>query len=190
MYIDNYRANSDMNRYPKQGRQLISVDGSQGSVLVIVVVFCMVIFALGASILGITISDYRIGKAYQDGIKAYYLAEAGAERAIYEISRMGPIDPQALLTKEWNMDEEDSAALDTGASDNFSVEVGSVILVDTIYTEEQGLEAGLYIYRIVLMAEGTVSTMRERVEVVLEVKDFVEQEQHNEVKVIFWRKIP
>jgi hypothetical protein len=190
MYTDNHRANGDMHRYPKQGRRLMSVNGRQGSVLVIVVVFCMVIFALGASIIGITISDYRMGKAYQDGVKAYYLAEAGAERAIHAISRMGTIDPQTLLTKEWSMDEEDSAALGTGASDNFSAKVASVILVDTIYSEEQGPEASVYIYRIMLTADGTVSTMRERLEVVLEVLDFADHEKHNEVTAIFWRKIP
>jgi hypothetical protein len=168
----------------------IGIDGSSGSVLIMVMIFCMVLFALGTSILGITISDYRLGQAFENSVKAYYLAEAGLEKVLYALSRMGSVNPEALLTTGWDMDGDDREVLNTGENSRFSVKVKEVSLVDTIYTDEQQLEVFAYIYTITLEAEGTVGTMRERAETVLEVQDFTEDGWNNEVTVVSWRKIP
>lgn len=168
----------------------MSISKDKGSALVMVMMFTLVLTILGTAMLGITINEYRMEKTHMDSVKAYYLAEAGMEKAIYDIAEMTSIDPGTLTSTTWEMESGDGDLLDTGETGDFTATVRSVILTETIYADEAGTIVHKYIYEVSLESEGTVEGMVKEIEAKVRVEDYVIDEgMDNKAEVVYWRQI-
>jgi hypothetical protein len=106
----------------------------KGSALVMVMLFTFVITLLGTAIMGVAINEYRMEVAHRNSVKAYYLAEAGLEKSVYEISQMEAIVPEFLKHMQWKMEKEDFGLVEPGAQGDYLVTVEYVELIDVILT--------------------------------------------------------
>ena len=113
------------------------VKNRQGSALVMVMVYALVLTVLGTAILSVAASEYRMEMAHRNVVKAYYIAEAGMEKAIYEITEMDTILPYILENKEWEMGPEDTGLVEPGAQGDYSVTVGYIVLYDRVLDGEE-----------------------------------------------------
>lgn len=64
----------------------IRLVNQSGSTLLLVIAVMMLLTVVGAKFVDIGIAEIKSAINYRDGIKALYLAEAGAKRAIVELS--------------------------------------------------------------------------------------------------------
>ena len=123
----------------------------KGSALVMVMLFTFVITLLGTAIMGVAINEYRMEVAHRNSVKAYYLAEAGLEKSVYEISQMEAIVPEFLKHMQWKMEKEDFGLVEPGAQGDYLVTVEYVELIDVILAGE-GENSDVYksVYKIKL----------------------------------------
>lgn len=61
--------------------------GKKGFVLAIVLALTILLVIIAAGFIALTNNELRIAKHFTDSMKAFYLAEAGIEKAIYELSK-------------------------------------------------------------------------------------------------------
>lgn len=167
----------------------MGINNDKGSALVMVMAMALVLTILGTAMLGVTVSEYRMEKAYRNSAKAYYLAEAGMEKALFEITKLEDIAADDLRTSTWNLENEDLDLLDRGGSGNFTVTVKTVSLSDIIYTDESQTEAYKYIYEIVLRSEGVAEGSSRMIEAKIRVEDWVNGTADDRLYVLYWRQI-
>ncbi|HZX47076.1 MAG TPA: pilus assembly PilX N-terminal domain-containing protein [Clostridia bacterium] len=162
----------------------------KGSALVMVMLFTFVITLLGTAILGVAINEYRMEAAHRDSVKAYYLAEAGLEKAVYEISQMEAIVPGTLKDKQWEMESEDLGLVKPGARGDYLVTVEYVELVDVILAGEgESSEVYKTIYEIKLKSIAVYKEAPAGIETHILVEDYEETGMDNRVEVSRWRQV-
>ncbi|MBA1336994.1 MAG: hypothetical protein HPY66_3430 [Firmicutes bacterium] len=163
------------------------INNDRGSALVMVMMFTLILTILGTAMLGVAINEYMMEKAHRNSVKAYYLAEAGMEKAIYEITDLESIEGSIDIGDIWEMESEDEDLVDSGIAGNFTVTVDDISLTGTVYVDELETEVYKYIYEIILTAEGQVDGAAKRLEAKIEVEDYVEDIE-NKVHVIYWKQ--
>ncbi|MDD2574329.1 MAG: pilus assembly PilX N-terminal domain-containing protein [Firmicutes bacterium] len=166
------------------------VKNRHGSALVMVMVYALVLIILGIAILGVAVNEYRMEAAHRNVVKAYYLAEAGMEKAIFEITEMETILPSFIGDKEWEMGPEDSGLVESGVYGDFKVTVGYVEIYDEIFVGE-GEDIVLYktIYEIKLKSMAVCSGAPAGLEAIILVENYENSVEDNKVEVWNWRQI-
>jgi hypothetical protein len=166
------------------------VNNRKGSALVMVMIYSLVLTILGTAILGVAINEYRMEAAHRNVVKAYYLAEAGMEKAIYEITEMESILPSFLSNKVWEMEPYDLDLIEPGAQGDFKVTVEYIELRDEIFAGE-GEDIELYktTYEIKLKSMAAYKGAPARLEAIILVEDYEAAETDNKVEVYNWRQI-
>lgn len=159
----------------------------RGSALVMVMIYTLVLMILGTSILAVTLNEYRMEKAYRESLMASYLAEAGLEKVIYNIAELETIYP-GLISKTWEMEDDDRDLLKTGVRGDYTVSVENVQLDDTIYVDEERTVVYKRIYRIVLKSNASVERMIREIEAQIKVEDYEAQGIDNKVQILYWRQ--
>ena len=162
----------------------------KGSVLVVVMLYTFVLTVLGTAIMGVAINEYRMEAAHRNSVKAYYLAEAGLEKAVYEISQMEAIVPEILKNMKWEMENEDLGLIEPGVQGDFLVTVEYVGLIDVILADE-GKSSEVYktIYEIKLKSMAVYKEAPAGVEAHILLEDYEEIDMDNRVEVYRWRQI-
>ena len=132
----------------------------KGSALIMVMMYTMILSILGTAMLGVVINEYRMEKAHRESVKAFYLAEAGMEKAIFEISQLNAIASETLIGMTFTLEDEEDL-LKPGEQGGFKVKVSTeegegVKLLDTIYFDEENEIVFKYIYEITLEAIGFI----------------------------------
>src|SRR3989338_2264942 len=91
---------------------------NRGSVFIIIFLAIMVLSLLGGAMFWRTISERSSAKVYKESTQAFWLAEAGAQRALWEINGNGSWD-------NWtDCDDEDNCKeLAKGVYDNYEVRI-------------------------------------------------------------------
>jgi hypothetical protein len=173
----------------------------KGSALVMVMMYAMILTILGTAMLGVVINEYRMEKAHRESIKAFYLAEAGIEKAIYEISQLGIIDPETLMGMTFTLDDAQEDLLKPGEQGGFTVRVSTkegegVKLVDTIYFDEENQVVYKYIYEITLEGVGFMGeredakgAIKRKIQAVLKFEDYAIPTIDNKAEIISWRQL-
>lgn len=159
----------------------------RGSALVIVMIYILVLTILGTSILAVTLNEYRMEKAYRESLMANYLAEAGMEKAIYNIAEFENISPD-LISKTWNMEDDDRDLLKSGIRGDYSVSIKNIQLEDIIYLDEEQTEVYKKIYKIVLDSNALVEGMVRELEAQVRVEDYEVPGIDNKVQILYWRQ--
>jgi len=171
------------------------VKKNKGAALVMVMMLTLILSILGTAILGITINEYRMEKAHRDGVTAYYLAEAGMEKVIHDITKINDIETGLSIGDNWVMSvntQEGGSLLITDSSGNITVSVEEKNSCGSIYHEDNPGIVLLYKYRIKLHAEATVGGMIKKIECELIVGDDNEEvvvDVDNRIKIDKWRQI-
>ncbi|NLZ90683.1 MAG: hypothetical protein GX918_02040 [Clostridiales bacterium] len=162
----------------------------KGSALVMVMLFTFVITLLGTAIMGVAINEYRMEVAHRNSVKAYYLAEAGLEKSVYEISQMEAIVPEFLKHMQWKMEKEDFGLVEPGAQGDYLVTVEYVELIDVILAGE-GENSDVYksVYKIKLKSMAVYKEAPAGVEAHILVEDYEGTGMDNRVEVCRWRQI-
>ncbi|HZX45880.1 MAG TPA: pilus assembly PilX N-terminal domain-containing protein [Clostridia bacterium] len=165
------------------------VNNRQGLALVMVMVYALVLTILGTAILGVAISEYRMETAHRDVVKAYYIAEAGMEKAICEITQTEKILPSVLENKKWEMGPEDFSLVEPGIQAGFTVTVEYVDLKEEIFVEE-GETIVLYksIYGIGLKSVAAYKGAPAELKAIILVEDYEDMDRENKVEVQNWRQ--
>ncbi|RKL64240.1 hypothetical protein DXT63_02480 [Thermoanaerobacteraceae bacterium SP2] len=169
------------------GRKLM-FNNNKGSALVMVMMYALILTILGTSVLAITMNEYRMEKAYRDSVAAYYLAEAGLEKAIYNIAEMENISTD-LSFQIWEMDAGDQDLLKPGSHGNYTVSVENVQLDDIIYVDEQQTVVYKRIYKISLKSRASMEGMTREIEAGIKVEDYEAGGIENKVEILYWRQI-
>ncbi len=166
------------------------VEGDRGFILIITMIYVSVLIVLGTLILGVTVSEHRMAKAHGDVVKAYYIAEAGLEKAIYHITKMDAIISSSLKSKTWVMEQEDYDLLKPDAQGNFTVKTANLNPVDEVFVSE-GEETKLYkrVYEITLRATGTYERAPVMLEAILYIDAYESAEKANKVEILSWRQV-
>lgn len=166
------------------------VKNRRGSVMVVVMLYTMVLILLGVSILGAAAIEYRMEAAYRNRVKAYYLAEAGAEKAIFHIARLDVINPDTLEGSLWEMGKDDIRLLGPGDKGDFSVTVERAGLFDVVFMgDEEDIRVHKKIYDIALMATAHYNTIPATIQVHMLVEDYRQDDGKNKVQVYHWRQL-
>jgi Tfp pilus assembly protein PilX len=161
----------------------------KGSALVMVMMFTLILTILGTSVLAVTMNEYRMEKAYRDSVASYYLAEAGLEKAIYDIAEMENIGI-GLVSQTWEMDaDEQEELLKPGTNGNYKVSVENVKLDDTIYVDEQQTVVYKKIYIIILKSNASVDGMTRKIEAGIRVEDYEASGIENKVEILYWHQL-
>lgn len=163
----------------------MNIKNNKGTALVMVMMVILILLVLGTAVLSITINEYRMAKAFRDDVAAYYLAEAGLEKAIYHIARMKEIYPDQLSTEKWEMGEEDEDLLKPGTRGIFIVTVENIYLIDTVLAGEDVYK---YIYEVTLKSQAVVEKMTGEIETVIRVEDYTAENSLTQVQVEYWRQ--
>jgi hypothetical protein len=155
-----------------------------------VMLFTFVITLLGTAIMGVAINEYRMEVAHRNSVKAYYLAEAGLEKSVYEISQMEAIVPEFLKHMQWKMEKEDFGLVEPGAQGDYLVTVEYVELIDVILAGE-GENSDVYksVYKIKLKSMAVYKEAPAGVEAHILVEDYEGTGMDNRVEVCRWRQI-
>ncbi len=162
----------------------------EGSALVMVMLFTFVITLLGTAIMGVAINEYRMEAAHRNSVKAYYLAEAGLEKAVYEISQMKAIVPGFLKQMQWKMVKEDLGLVEPGVRGDYLVTVEDVELIDVILAGEgENSEVYKSVYEIKLKSMAVYKEAPAGIEAHILVEDYEETGMDNRVEVCRWRQI-
>jgi len=160
----------------------------KGSAMVMVMIYTLILMILGTSVLAAAMTEYRMEKSYRESVTAYYLAEAGLEKAICSIREMETISIDGLSSKTWNMNDNDRDLLKSGVHGDYTVLVKSAQVDDTIYEDEQQTVVEETIYSITLKSGASVEGMAREIEVQIKVEDFVDSGIKNKVEIIYWRQ--
>ncbi|HHW02643.1 MAG TPA: hypothetical protein GXX35_07515 [Thermoanaerobacterales bacterium] len=164
------------------------LNNNKGSVLVMVMMFTLILTVLGTSVLAVTMNEYRMEKAYRDSVAAYFLAEAGLEKAVYEIAEMENIE--GLEAKSWNMNSsERENLLKPGSNGDYTVTVKNVQLDDIIYVDRQQTVVYKRIYKIVLQSQASIDGMTRKIEAGIRVEDYEADDIENKVEVLYWHQL-
>jgi hypothetical protein len=166
------------------------VNYGKGSALVMVMIYSLVLIILGTAILGVAVSEYRMEVAHRNVVKAYYLAEAGMEKAIFEITEMEAIQPFLLMDRVWEMEPYDLDLIEPGVQGDFRVTVECIELIDEIFAGE-GEDIELYktTYEIKLKSMASYRSAPAGLEATILVEDYEAAETDNRVEVYNWRQI-
>jgi len=176
-------------------------NGEKGSALVMVMMYAMILSILGTAMLGVVINEYRMEKVHRESIKAYYLAEAGMEKAIFEISQLERIVPETVKTMVFTLDGDQGDLLKPGEQGGFTVKVSTtegdgIKLIDTIYFDEESQIVYKYIYEITLEAVGFVGegenargAVKRKIQAVIKFEDYAVPNIENKAEIVFWRQL-
>ncbi len=168
----------------------MTVNNRQGSALVLVMLYAMILTILGTSLIGAAFNEFRMERAHRNTVKAYYLAEAGIEKAIFNITGLDTIDPAVLKDTQWEMEAMDRGLVEPGASGGFVVWVKEADLFDVIYIGEgEEKEEHKRIYDVILESLADYEGTTEKVEVGVFVENYRKTGMGNKVQVYHWRQI-
>jgi hypothetical protein len=150
----------------------------------------LVLTVLGTSMLALAVTEYRMEAAHRSRVKAYYLAEAGIEKAVFDITRLDRINTGSIRNTLWEMDARDSGLVEPGAGGGFLVTVEKADLFDVLFTGE-GEDTEVYkrIFDIVLKSLADYNGTTVGVEARMLVEDYEEDDMENKVQVYHWRQI-
>lgn len=166
------------------------VKNNKGLALVTVMVYTLVLTVIGTAILAIAMNEYRMEKAYKSLVKAYYLAEAGMEKAIYMIAKMDVVIPESVKDMRWEMEDEDMDLVEPGVSADYEVTVREAELYDVIFTgQEEDSEVYKRILGIKLRSLAVYKGAPAGVEAGILVEDYEETGVESAVQVEYWRQI-
>ncbi len=163
----------------------------RGLVLVVVIIYVLLLTVLGTVTLSIALSERKMERAHSDVVKAYYIAEAGLEKAIYHITEMDVIVPSYLVDKTWAMAQEDYGLLGPDAKGDFIVEVTDLNLIEEIFVDDDDGDTDMYrtIYEIMLKAMGMFEDAPAALEAVVWVETYGDTKKTNKAKVLRWRQV-
>lgn len=166
------------------------VKNIRGSVLVIVMVYTLFLIILGITISGVAVCEHRMEIAHRNVVKAYYLAEAGMERIIYEITKMGRPLISNLKGNTWEMEEGDNGLIEPGVDARFVVGITDVDVINETFIGEGGdIELYKTIYSIKLKSTAVYRGAPAGLEAYISVEVYENTEEHNRVEVLRWRQV-
>lgn len=104
---------------------------NNGTIYIMVVFIASIILTLIGTLLTITAAEVRLSKAYSDGIKAYYIAESGIEKAkAYILGQSLPVDGTVFEDKKSYIKSENSSVNFFSYDKNYSINIA--ITYDTV----------------------------------------------------------